>query len=119
MRFLVRFMLLDAPDYRYEDAVQIHPDIPHDKPTHFGYGEVIAVGDDDVPSVLWPLYSVTDIPFMSLKPIDDPGRPGHKAYVEQIYLVREPEWENYPMPEDIRQIIERRGQEPEDRLSPD
>lgn len=90
MRFLVRFMLLDAPDYCYEDAVQIHPDIPHDKPTHFGYGEVIAVGDDDVPSVLWPLYGVTEIPFMSLKPIDDPGRPGHKAYVEQIYLVREP-----------------------------
>lgn len=119
MRFLVRFLLLNGPNYRREDAMQIHPDIPHDEPTHFNYGEVISVGDDDVPSILWSLYCVADIPFVSMKPADDPGRPGQKAYVEQIYLVREPEWEFYPMPEHLRELLDRQGRTPADTLPPD
>lgn len=112
-------MLLDGPDYQHSQAVQIHPDIPHDEPAKFGYGQVVSVGDDEVPSVLWPLYSVADIPFMSMSPVNDPERPGKKAFVEQVYLVREPEWEHYPMPGHIREIIDRRGQEPEDQFSVD
>jgi hypothetical protein len=33
--------------------------------------------------------------------------------------VREPEWESYPIPEHIQDIIERQGREPEDRPDAD
>jgi hypothetical protein len=52
MRFIVRFLRLDSPNYRRGNAMQIHPDIPHDEPRHFNYGDVISVGDNEVPSVL-------------------------------------------------------------------
>jgi hypothetical protein len=52
-----------------------------------------------------------------MKLVDDPERPGQKAYVEQVYLVREPEWESYPIPDHIRDIIARQSQEPGNRLS--
>jgi hypothetical protein len=119
MRFLVWFMLLAGPDYRRADAVPIHPDIPYDEPTHFGYGQVLSVGDDEVPSVWWPRYSVADIPFMSIKPVADPERPGQRAYVEQVFLVGESEWEQFPMPQHIHELLNRQGRTPADTLRPD
>jgi hypothetical protein len=46
---------------------------------------------------------------MSMQLVDDLGRQDRKAYVEQIYLVREPNRESYPIPEHIRDIIARQG----------
>jgi hypothetical protein len=119
MRFLLRFMLLDGPEYSRSQAVQIHKDLLVDAPEQFGYGQLINLGDDEVPSVLWPPYCVADLPFISMKRVDDPTQPNKQAYVEQVFLVHEAEWERYPMPGTLRQIMERGGQKSGDSLSPD
>jgi hypothetical protein len=54
-----------------------------------------------------------------MKPVADPERPYQRAYVEQVFLVGESEWEQFPMPQHIRGLPDRQDRTPADTLSPD
>lgn len=102
MQSYLRFQCYNTPDR--QTYTQIHSDIPVKEHPLFSYGQTVRVGDDAVDMVFWPQYVVATITHM--KQIADPADLTKNALLFQVFLVRDEEWEQFGIPDEVQQMID-------------